>query len=632
MKDFKVISEAEDSYHIQHKNGKTFTVDKKGLNKKAHEEIKKMCGGGMADGGAPQKLNSYGTVEFNPKDVSNPSNVLYQQPKPAASNAAATSTYGNASNANDPMAWNAAYEKRRDFQNKTDRQMPMADAQQYNKNKALIADQQNAQMQASQNVAGKVEQEAVVAPVEAAQAQVQNLPSESGYAEGGEVDDDGADEEPTEPASAESPAPSSEPAATSVASTPSSAPEAQSYGQALDQQIQNTGSLLKTQQEAAANRNKIQSDLIQQLSPTGQSLQERTAGEVMQLTPDEIAKRTPAQIQADGAATDAKFMEQLQNQARDFNPNRYWGEMSTGKKILATLALAIGGAGVGRNGTSLASEHLNQAINNDVEKQKNDYSNTMNLYKMNHQATQDQLSASFKTKNQLISVAQMQLAQQAGNVKDAEGQLNIQNALSALQQQKNRNNMIQGILANRTPGSGGALPVDAHTVIRQTISDPKQQEAALSALDKNEGLEQARQFINKNFNDIASLGAAAKLSPHQREGAIKSSALVLATKAHIKPAAAEELLNGVFPGGGLTGMEGEKTVSDNRQRLNTALDGMKTPMGFFKPEDFPSTSSNPMAHMTPRELKLQQIVNANPNHAESIKFKNNMIKKYGKDY
>lgn len=60
MKDFKVMSEAEDSYHIQHKNGKRFTLDKKGLSPKAHEMIKKMCGGGvtkMSDGGVPPALD-----------------------------------------------------------------------------------------------------------------------------------------------------------------------------------------------------------------------------------------------------------------------------------------------------------------------------------------------------------------------------------------------------------------------------------------------------------------------------------------------------------------------------------------------------------------------------------------------
>src|ERR1019366_7713788 len=62
MKDFKLISEAEDSYHIAHNNGRKFTVDKKGLSPKAHDAIKTMCNGGMADGGSVQKLSEDGTV------------------------------------------------------------------------------------------------------------------------------------------------------------------------------------------------------------------------------------------------------------------------------------------------------------------------------------------------------------------------------------------------------------------------------------------------------------------------------------------------------------------------------------------------------------------------------------------
>jgi len=49
MKGFKLISEAEDSYHVQHEqSGKSFTLEKKGLHEKAHNIIKQMnCGGAV---------------------------------------------------------------------------------------------------------------------------------------------------------------------------------------------------------------------------------------------------------------------------------------------------------------------------------------------------------------------------------------------------------------------------------------------------------------------------------------------------------------------------------------------------------------------------------------------------------
>jgi len=58
LKDFKVQSEADDSYHLEHPSGKTFTVDKAGLSPKALKHIKK-----LSHGGAVQMLNSDGTVE-----------------------------------------------------------------------------------------------------------------------------------------------------------------------------------------------------------------------------------------------------------------------------------------------------------------------------------------------------------------------------------------------------------------------------------------------------------------------------------------------------------------------------------------------------------------------------------------
>lgn len=55
LKDFQVTSEADDTYHLRHPSGKTFTVEKKGLSPKAMKQIQSLCSGGgvqkMADGG-----------------------------------------------------------------------------------------------------------------------------------------------------------------------------------------------------------------------------------------------------------------------------------------------------------------------------------------------------------------------------------------------------------------------------------------------------------------------------------------------------------------------------------------------------------------------------------------------------
>jgi hypothetical protein len=49
LKDFQILKEDESSYHLTHPSGRKFTIEKKGLNEKAHSAIKKLprfaCGG-----------------------------------------------------------------------------------------------------------------------------------------------------------------------------------------------------------------------------------------------------------------------------------------------------------------------------------------------------------------------------------------------------------------------------------------------------------------------------------------------------------------------------------------------------------------------------------------------------------
>lgn len=513
MKGFKVISEADDSYHMQHDNGRKFTVDKKGLSKKAHEVIKKMCGGGraMADGG---------DVEGEDDEINAIENEISAKPAPQETN--------------------------------PDQEAPAA-----------------------------ASSSAVTAP---AAAPVNTGP---------------------------------------IANNP--AQSIQQYGtnasDILDQRIKDVQDYQKTKEAADAASDEVREDTIHALLP------EKKFG-LATIAP------SPGDIEANMEKSDTDFMEQLQKKQDAFDPNRYWHGMDTPHRILAGIALAIGGAGVGRNGTSLAAEHLNQSINNDIEKQKADITNTQNLWSMNHKAQGDEMTATLNTRNQLMSVAQLQLAQQAANATNAKDKLNAQTTLSDLQQQKALNNRAIGMLSQRQPGPGGQLSTDPTIIASQLIQDPNQRAAAIKEIEQNQNVEKGRQFALDSFDKLTSNTVTGGAHTPERKSIVNALALDIAKRFNIRPSNAVDMADEMLPGAGLTGMEMESTVNDKRARLNQLFDMQKSEMGVLKsttglgPDDFPSTSSNPLskldknklAQMTPQERKLYDVARANPDHPESQKF------------
>jgi hypothetical protein len=83
------------------------------------------------------------------------------------------------------------------------------------------------------------------------------------------------------------------------------------------------------------------------------------------------------------------------------DPNRYWNNTSTGGKIAASIALLLGGIGSGlTGGPNLALQNINKHIENDIQAQRDDHSNAMNMYKLGlEKYHDDQAAFNFATLN-----------------------------------------------------------------------------------------------------------------------------------------------------------------------------------------------------------------------------------------
>lgn len=122
------------------------------------------------------------------------------------------------------------------------------------------------------------------------------------------------------------------------------------------------------------------------------------------------------------------------------DPNHLYKNMSTGGKIASVIGLILGGIGAGATGgKNYAVDAMQKAIDNDVDAQKANQSNQMNLYKMNLEATHNEVEARSLTVNQLASAAQAQIAKRAADTTNQNAQLQAQEAIQKIQQLKMEN-------------------------------------------------------------------------------------------------------------------------------------------------------------------------------------------------
>ena len=172
--------------------------------------------------------------------------------------------------------------------------------------------------------------------------------------------------------------------------------------------------------------------------------------------------KSPEDIVKDHQAASDNLYKQLQNGKID--PNKYWNNMDTGSKVSAGLGLILGGIGGGLTGQgNLAAQMIQSAVDRDIESQKNDQSNKMNLWKMNREQLGDDMSANLATRNQYLTMLKYKLDQTASQFKGPAAQqaANLQKA--QIDQQIYMNNMRLGMHSALT---GQAGPGDEGTFVQ----------------------------------------------------------------------------------------------------------------------------------------------------------------------
>ncbi len=336
---------------------------------------------------------------------------------------------------------------------------------------------------------------------------------------------------------------------------------------------------------------------------------------------------TPQAIQARHAEADKMWLSKIMND--EIDPNRYMHSLGTGQKILSGIGIALSGMGGGSTGRNLALDQINGAITRDIEQQKATAAKHMNLWKMNREATQDDLQANLATQNQLLSVAQAKAARSAAGAKSVEERLRLQQLIMGIEGQKAQNQKVQGILgaSGQSPsGMKGVMTADPLTLVPMLVPE-KHQDKAIKEINDAKYVAEKKNEIRRLLNELGkdarpatgmSFKSMANALPGYHPQSYNSLKVLFDPLIHdevgrVNEFEKQDVLDN-FPAFG----DSDARVQEKVQHLMSYTDSkrrMPTLQAFsgLSPDHFVSTSGDMRAKMSPEEYRSFEWARANPN-------------------
>jgi len=489
LKDFKIKSESEDSYHVEHPSGRSFTFMKSSMSPKALAMVQK-----LSKGGEVQHFDNGGDVQ-TPDSLKPTDNSSQQQVTPSVN-------------------------------------INVGDPNNVPESKAPQAPEDSGPSLFEQGV-NTVLQHAGLPPAQAIGQAVSSIGNAA--VTSGIIDPSGQGGKGAAPQQAPQAAPPEQQSQQAAAANPQSSQPANP----LDQFGQSQNSLFDKEQQQLQGLSKN----IDQSSLQAQQAYQDFINKQSQM-------KTPEQIADEYKQKDDAFAKQFANSQID--PNRYFKNQSTGSKILSSIGIILSGLGAGAHGTNMAMENINRAVANDIEAQKNDQSKAMNLWRMNRENMQSDMQANIATQNQLLTGVQAKMAMSAGNIQNTQARMNLQQAINDIEQKKINNRMLLSSGGSGPSGglSSGAVNYNKFNAMQRAgIMNPADVTAATKEANDVEAVRALRSEYVDSFKKLSSMTAAGALSPNQREGLINALAAKIAKQSagRFNLEESQQIVKGMFP-------------------------------------------------------------------------------------
>lgn len=160
---------------------------------------------------------------------------------------------------------------------------------------------------------------------------------------------------------------------------------------------------------------------------------------------------------------------------KKIDPERYLSNQGTGTRIASAIGMMLSGIGSGITGQpNLAVQRVNQAIEKDIEAQKEDKSSAMNLWKMNREAFGNDMQANLATQSQLLTVAKTKAMSAAAQSNNAQAQMRLIPLINDINQKQAAIHQQQALFSQMN--SGGSSELDPAQLVSTLVPEHHQQE------------------------------------------------------------------------------------------------------------------------------------------------------------
>ncbi len=283
----------------------------------------------------------------------------------------------------------------------------------------------------------------------------------------------------------------------------------------------------------------------------------------------QTAKITPVEdIIKSRQKSDQDFQQKLVDQK--INPDRYLQNMGTGKKIGTAIGMLFGGLAQGWiGGENPAVAYLNKAINEDIEAQKNEQGKTMNLWKMNREATGSDIQANLLTRNQLLGATEAKIKMFQAQTGGAEAQLKLAPMLLDIQRQKSENNIRLALTS--PPEKTGMNNIDPAQLVPHIVPADRQQKV-FDEIDAAQNTARNSKGILDEFNNAAHTVNAVDFVPgmenrHQKALHAMMGPTFKDVEGTVRQAAMDNMFHNITPQFG----DNAKTIATKRNALESYL-------------------------------------------------------------
>lgn len=185
-------------------------------------------------------------------------------------------------------------------------------------------------------------------------------------------------------------------------------------------------------------------------------------------------------------------MQEMANKRID--PDHYWSTKSTGSKIAAGIGMMLGGLGAVAGQGNPAVTMIQNAIDRDIDAQKNDQSKNMNLWKMNRDKMGSELAANLATQNQLYTGLKYKIESAASQFKGPMAQQQAQLAIAQINQKQADNNYKLSLM-----NSGDGDPA----MKVQFLVPPEKQKDVFDEIERAQNTKHSSHAIMEAFNSAA---------------------------------------------------------------------------------------------------------------------------------